>query len=270
MKPPKTSTIRKMMDDDWTHHEAVRLYELGLVRGCDSCSGYIFDERCRGLKDDVVDIPDDFPEEACGKVDGGRDLCSECATSPEEWDAQIKVARRRWEKLSKLDPDTYREGEFKPKTRPKPRTTTPPPADRSTQRPGDPKACPFCDGLAWVSCKGCDGSGWIGCQKCRAGKDGSCSPCEGEGSIDTKCDDCKGSGIRQDFWGQLFKHKCRGCNGSKKKSVECSECQGDGRSEECEKCNGKGEVDCSLCSGQGKRECPECKGYGRPVPPLKA
>jgi hypothetical protein len=67
--------------------------------------------------------------------------------------------------------------------------------------------------------------------------------------------------------GEMYKQECEWCQGAG--NVDCSYCDGDGIVP-CENCESRGEVECSSCDGQGvtyqhgeEEECEECQGTGK-------
>lgn len=236
MKPPKT-VVKSVLIHKWEflHHHAVRLYENGWIFACDVCGEINLDERSREndeyLKDldkvNRIGVELGFEDDDFGRRETGRELCPDC-----------------WKSGGKARPG-----------KPSPHV-----AARGT------KACPSCAGKTAVPCKRCDGSGWIGCLSCEAVGGALCARCKGEGEIDEECRPCSGTGVRQDFFGQLFRHKCPDCKGRRTKTTSCPDCDAKGRHDDCARCAGRGETDCPICSGKAELPCPECKGYGRPVP----
>jgi hypothetical protein len=238
MKPSK-SVIKSEIIEEWDfpHYQAVKLYEAGWVRACDICGKLFLHEDVRNsdkyLKDICTNIDGTSNDEMLGASKEGLDLCYE-----ECWRASKESTVRKARTASKA-----------------------PQADAK-----DPKACPFCQGEAKLACKPCDGSGWIGCPACDAAGGALCASCDGWKDLQTECDRCKATGKEPNFRGLLFDKNCKECYGTKTKSKTCYNCKGEGRTDECRKCDGIGEVDCPNCSGNGQLPCPECKGYGRPIP----
>ena len=79
----------------------------------------------------------------------------------------------------------------------------------------------------------------------------------------SQCDECEGSGeLNCDYCGGDDKVNCDTCEQSGR--VTCPECDGDGRQmgdgewEDCEACDGDGEIECGDCGGDGETSCGDC------------
>jgi len=57
----------------------------------------------------------------------------------------------------------------------------------------------------------------------------------------------------------VHQENCDNCDGDG--NVTCQYCDGNGQIS-CDSCEGEGEVDCNMCDGDGKTECSECDGEG--------
>ena len=103
--------------------------------------------------------------------------------------------------------------------------------------------CPLCRGEGTFECGECSGSGEETCSNCRRGEV-DCTNCH-SGKVD--CYDCEGSGLDDD-------NECNTCDGSGE--VSCDECDGSGEVS-CDECGGSGDVSCEECGGDCNIDC-EC------------
>jgi hypothetical protein len=72
-------------------------------------------------------------------------------------------------------------------------------------------------------------------------------------NIETKCQDCDGSGTI-------------GCPDCSDGTIDCESCKGTGEDSDghaCFECDGSGEWSCDICSGQGTVDCDKCNGTGK-------
>jgi len=135
---------------------------------------------------------------------------------------------------------------------------------------GDGKVeCPDCNGDGWVYCGYCDG---YGCDLCDEGGR-TCHLCKGEGELICDlcngkktliCELCKGNKtVNCTLCAEEGKLKCSRCD--RKGKILCDSCGGSGYridAQECEDCDGEGDLECEECEGDGYLECEECEGYG--------
>jgi hypothetical protein len=96
-----------------------------------------------------------------------------------------------------------------------------------------PNGCGNCNGEGRVNCYDCDGDGTI-----------DCYDCYGEGTID--CIRCEGSGEKKI---------------NQYTTEDCDYCDGTGEIV-CKYCNSDGTIDCDTCGGDGDFECEDCYGSG--------
>ena len=82
------------------------------------------------------------------------------------------------------------------------------------------------------------------------------------GYMTTNSDSDKGSSIicLEDTSGGFVGNECDTCDGEGE--VDCNRCHGEGRVD-CSTCDGEGEVECSKCEGDCKVECNTCDGSGK-------
>jgi hypothetical protein len=125
---------------------------------------------------------------------------------------------------------------------------------------------PYVNSINGVTCTKCAGVGGLKCKQCKGAKIISCPDCGGKKN---PCRKCAGTGkLSAEI--TVINHK--GEKSKKPKSVQCSSCYGDGKSE-CSRCGGSGKVPCKYCGSKGLGVCPTCDGYGimysyeiKPVP----
>lgn len=132
---------------------------------------------------------------------------------------------------------------------------------------------PNCEkGIITTPCNNCDKYGEI---------NEDCSVCDGSGySVEQQCNKCGGSGDYRDHEGDLiscrvcdggvFREQCESCNGDGEIYQDCPKCDGGGSIQQgqCNTCSqyphtDSGMIPCSQCNGGDDRsKCSNCEGQG--------